>query len=86
MSQTFKRTFPISRLYFKFIHHEPDLRATGVTALEIGRALEAQGFIQLIESDSRYIEMPKCFNPVHKRDFFKIIYKTALDRNKGPDL
>ena len=76
----FQRTFKLSKLYYKFVHFEQDLKSTGITPLELARALESAGFIRLIESDTRYIELPKLFNPKHKRELFKTIHRAARSR------
>lgn len=61
MELQFSRTFKVERLFFRYIQGS-ELSARGITAAELARALESEGFIELLDDGSRYSELPK-FQP-----------------------
>jgi hypothetical protein len=76
----------LSKLFFKFIHKTP-LQDRGVTAQDLARELDRQGFIELVSED-RFIELPKLFDPKYKKDFWITVNgaKPIKFTQKGADI
>jgi hypothetical protein len=70
--------YKLSRLYFKHIH-KTELKDRGVTAEELAKALEDNGFIQILH-DGTYIELQKHFDPDEKAEYFKTIWSVGTTR------
>lgn len=65
----------LSRLFFQHIRGT-ELQERGVTAEDLAKNLEANGFIQILPT-GKYVELPKKFDASKKSDYFKTIWGTV---------